>query len=70
MAGRFWRFYELMNRGIRTFTGPAQVGAGYDEGPEVRPADPQCPMCAKPMSAHEISRNAGQYRPTRVRCPR
>ncbi len=69
MGERFWRFYELMNRGIRTFTGPAQIGAGYDEGPDVRPADPPCPMCAQAMSEHTISRSGGQYHATRVRCP-
>ncbi|GAB2530898.1 hypothetical protein [Paramicrobacterium agarici] len=70
MGERFWRFYELMNRGIRTFTGPAQIGAGYAEGPDVRPADPACPMCSELMSLHTIRRSNDQYHATRVLCPR
>ncbi|SEC00216.1 hypothetical protein SAMN04489806_2342 [Paramicrobacterium humi] len=66
----FWGFYELFNRGVRTFTGPAQVGAGYDEGPDVRPADPDCPMCGRAMSQHRIERSGGQYTATRLHCPR
>lgn len=69
MTTRFWRFYELMNRGIRTFTGPAQVGAGYVEGPDVRPTDPTCPLCTKLMSLHAITRSDDQYRATRMTCP-
>lgn len=69
MAGRFWRIYETFNRGVRTFTGPAQLGAGYDEAPEVRPTDPACPICHAPMSAHVIQRTADQRTSTRLICP-
>ncbi|NYD68682.1 hypothetical protein [Agromyces atrinae] len=68
MAGGFWRFYEKANSVVRFFTGPAQVGAGYDEGPEVRPADPACPICTQAMSLHRIERHTDD-RPTRLHCP-
>ena len=43
MADRFWRFYDKANAIVRTFTGPAQVGIGRPEAPEVRPSDPGLP---------------------------
>ncbi|MEJ3403975.1 hypothetical protein WDJ51_04460 [Rathayibacter sp. YIM 133350] len=69
MAGRFWRFYEKANDVVRTFTGPAAVGIGRPEEPEVRPADPDCPLCGKPMSLHRIERHANQRIPTKLHCP-
>ena len=70
MAGGFWRFYEMFNRGVCTFTGPAQIGAGHDEKPEVRSTDPACPICHARMSAHVVERTADQRTSTRLICPR
>ena len=65
----FWAFYEKANRVVRTFTGPADIGAGHPEGPDVRPSDPSCPLCGAPMSAHVIERPVGQRESTRLNCP-
>lgn len=69
MKQAFWRFYRAWNRVVYTFTGPAQIGAGYAEGPDVRPSDPDCPMCGAAMSTHRLERSSGQYTPTRLHCP-
>ena len=69
MAGRFWRFYEKANDVVRTFTGPAQLGAGHPEGPDIRPADPACPICGQPLSLHRIERTADSRTSTRFYCP-
>jgi hypothetical protein len=69
MAGKFWRFYEKANDVVRTFTGPADIGAGHPEGPDIRRADRACPLCGAPMTEHTIER-VGDYRTsTRVHCP-
>ncbi|MEL4319921.1 hypothetical protein WJX64_12970 [Leifsonia sp. YIM 134122] len=69
MGSRFWRFYEKANDVVRTFTGPAQVGIGRPEGPDIRPADPSCPLCHHPMSEHRIERSSDQRVPTQLYCP-
>jgi len=69
MAGRFWRFYERANDVVRTFTGPAQLGAGHPEGPDIRRADAACPMCGKPLDQHVIERFADSRTSTRIHCP-
>ncbi|WP_419817579.1 hypothetical protein [Glaciibacter flavus] len=69
MADRFWRFYDKANAIVRTFTGPAQVGIGRPEAPEVRASDPDCPICHRPMSQHRIERFADPRTPTRMHCP-
>ncbi|MEO8908197.1 MAG: hypothetical protein ABI310_08985 [Microbacteriaceae bacterium] len=69
MADRFWRWYEKANAIVRTFTGPAQIGAGYTEAPDVRSGDYACPMCGKSMSVHIIERSTNQITPTRMSCP-
>ncbi|MGA0568387.1 hypothetical protein ACO2Q7_13730 [Rathayibacter sp. KR2-224] len=69
MAPRFWDFYERFNRVVRTFTGPAQLGAGHPEGPDVRRNDASCPLCGEPMTAHSVLRPADQRTATRLVCP-
>lgn len=69
VAGRFWQFYERANNVVRFFTGPAQIGAGRPEGPDIRPADPDCPLCGKPLSRHQIHRAVDIRTSTRLRCP-
>jgi len=70
VAGRFWHWYEQANRVVRFFTGPAQIGAGYVEEPDVRTTDHACPMCGAALSTHTIQRSANQITPTRMICPR
>jgi hypothetical protein len=69
VADGFWRFYSKANRVVRTFTGPAQLGAGHPEAPDVRSTETACPICGAPMSAHEVIRNGGQRESTRLYCP-
>jgi hypothetical protein len=69
LADRFWRWYEKANAVVRTFTGPAQLGAGYEEKPDVRSPEAACPLCGKPMSEHTVIRATGQYTATRLTCP-
>ena len=71
MAKGFWSFYQKANAVVRTFTGPAQIGAGHPEGPDVRRADAACPICGKPMTEHTVLRGDGrdQREPTRLVCP-
>jgi len=66
----FWSFYQKANAVVRTFTGPAQIGAGHPEDPEVRRPDAGCPICGKPMNTHTVLRSADQREPTRLVCPR
>jgi len=68
-AKGFWGFYQKANRVVRTFTGPADIGAGHPEAPEVRRTDARCPICGQPMAAHEVQRAADQLTPTRLVCP-
>ncbi|GAA4159261.1 hypothetical protein GCM10022286_13360 [Gryllotalpicola daejeonensis] len=65
----FWGFYQKANRIVRTFTGPADIGAGHPEAPEVRSAAAKCPICGNPMSAHTVLRADDQREPTRLVCP-
>lgn len=65
---RFWDFYERANRVVRTFTGPAQLGAGHPEEP-VRRTDAACPLCGAPMSRHVVERPGGQREASRLVCP-
>lgn len=69
MSDRFWRWYEKANDIVRTFTGPAQIGAGHPEPPDIRPTDPDCPLCNTPLSRHEIIRAGDGHTPTRLICP-
>ncbi len=69
MAKGFWSFYQKANAVVRTFTGPADIGAGHAEAPEVRRADAGCPICGQPMSAHQVVRHSDQHEPTRLVCP-
>jgi hypothetical protein len=48
VARGFWNLYERFNKAVRTFTGPAQLGAGHPETPDVRRADAPCPICDSP----------------------
>lgn len=68
-AKGFWSFYQKANRVVRTFTGPAQIGAGHPESPEVRSASAPCPICGRPMTEHEVLRADDQREPTRLVCP-
>ena len=65
----FWGFYQKANRVVRSFTGPAQIGAGHAEEPEVRRADAACPICGRPMTSHTVLRADDQREPTRLVCP-
>ena len=69
MARGFWNLYENFNKVVRTFTGPAELGAGHPEEPEVRRADAACPLCGAPMTEHVIQRTADQRTATRLICP-
>lgn len=69
MGRGFWDFYERANNVIRTFTGPADIGAGHPEAPEVRSTEAPCPLCGAPMSAHRFERGHDQRQPTRLVCP-
>jgi hypothetical protein len=69
MSRRRWAIYEKANAIVRTFTGPAQVGIGRPEAPEVRPTDPACPLCGRPMSLHRIERSSDQRVATQLHCP-
>lgn len=69
MARTFWRLYERFNAGVRTFTGPAQLGAGHPEGPDLRLADAPCPLCGTPMTAHSVLRSDDQRTASRLVCP-
>jgi hypothetical protein len=69
-AKGFWSFYQKANRVVRTFTGPAQIGAGHPEAPDVRnTAAAKCPICGNPMSEHTVLRADDQREPTRLVCP-
>jgi hypothetical protein len=63
-------FWNHWNRFTYRFTGAAQVGVGRgkSEAPYQPPADPNCPLCGRPMSEHRIERGAGRVS-TRVHCP-
>ena len=69
MARGFWNWYEKFNRVVRTFTGPAQLGAGHPEGPDVRRADAPCPICGSPMTLHTVLRATDQRTASRLVCP-
>ncbi|WP_240978326.1 hypothetical protein [Planctomonas sp. JC2975] len=64
-----WNWYEKFNNVVRTFTGPAQLGAGHPEGPDVRRTDAACPLCHAPMNAHSVERPADQRTASRLVCP-
>jgi hypothetical protein len=69
VGARFWRIYEKANAVVRTFTGPAQLGAGYDEAPVEQGIDRGCPICGVAMSRHELVRSDDQRTSTRLICP-
>ncbi|MFD1721949.1 hypothetical protein [Amnibacterium endophyticum] len=58
-----------LDRSLLPFLGPAQVGVGYAEAPEVRRTDAPCPLCGAPMDRHEVIRSADPARATRLVCP-
>ena len=69
MARGFWNWYEKFNAVVRTFTGPAQLGAGHAEAPEQRRIDAPCPLCGRSMAAHSVLRSADQHTASRLVCP-
>ncbi len=69
MAREHWSWYEKFNRVVRTFTGPAQLGAGHPEAPDVRRPDAACPLCGAPMTEHVVERSADQHTASRLVCP-
>lgn len=69
MAGRFQRWYTRWNDRLIRFAGPAQLGAGRPEGPDVRSAAAPCPICGRPMTEHSVLRSDGQRDATRLVCP-
>ena len=66
---KFWNWYERFNAVVRTFTCPAQLGAGHPEGPDVRRADTPCPLCGAPMTAHSVLQSDDQRTASRLVCP-
>jgi hypothetical protein len=69
MAGRFMDWYARANLSLIRVAGPAQLGAGHPEGPDVRSAGAPCPICGQPMTAHTVARPGGQRDATRLICP-
>ena len=69
MAGRFMDWYARANRSLIRLAGPAQLGAGHPEGPDVRHAGAPCPICGRPMTSHTVARSDGQRDATRLICP-
>lgn len=67
--GRARRWARGLDRSLLPWMGPAQVGAGYVEAPEVRRADAPCPICGAPMDRHEVVRSDYPARATRLVCP-
>ena len=62
-------WYSRWNERLVRVAGPAQLGAGYKEGPDLRsPASP-CPICGSPMTEHTVLRSEGQRDATRLVCP-
>ncbi len=70
MSDRLRRWYFRVNDAMRPYLGPAQLGAGHPEGPDVRSADAPCPICHAPLSQHIVERPAGQRDATRLFCPK
>lgn len=62
-------FFNHLNRWVYPLAGPAQIGIGRPEEPYVPPADPQCPICGKPMVDHHRSPGTASIA-TRLYCPR
>jgi hypothetical protein len=64
-----WNWYEKFNNVVRTFTGPAQLGAGHPEGPDIRRTDAACPLCGASMTSHTVLRSSDQRTSSRLVCP-
>lgn len=60
-------FFNRLNRIVYSYAGPADVGLGRAEEPYVQAADPQCPICGKPMALHDIDRSGER---TQLHCPK
>ena len=69
MSGSFMRWYTRMNEKLISVAGPAQLGAGHPEGPDLRSAESPCPICGRPMTEHTVLRPEGQRDATRLVCP-
>ena len=69
MAGGFLGWYARVNEKLIRVAGPAQLGAGHPEGPDVRSAGAACPICGAPMTEHTVLRADGQRDATRLICP-
>lgn len=69
MSGSFMRWYSRMNEKLISVAGPAQLGAGHPEGPDLRSAASPCPICGRPMTEHTVLRPEGQRDATRLVCP-
>lgn len=63
-------FWNRVNQLIYPIAGPAQIGIGVGkrEAPYVPPANPVCPICARPMADHSLRRGDAST-PTYVTCP-
>lgn len=59
--------WAKVNRFLYPHIGPAQLGAGYDEGPVRAAVDPLCPVCSKPLAEHRVQRGEGTR--TFLNCP-
>lgn len=69
MSGSFMRWYSRVNEKLINVAGPAQLGAGHPEGPDLRSAASPCPICARPMTEHTVLRPEGQRDASRLVCP-
>jgi ribosomal protein S27AE len=59
-------FFNKLNRIVYSFMGPAHVGTGRTEEPDVVLPDPRCPLCGQLMASHTIDRSGER---TQLHCP-
>lgn len=69
MGERKRSWYDRWNALLIRKMGPAQIGAGHPEGPDDRTIDRPCPICAQPLSLHNVVRPSGQVRSSTLVCP-
>ncbi|MFE4949155.1 hypothetical protein ACFQ9V_03520 [Leifsonia sp. NPDC056665] len=69
MSGRFAQWYASWNAKLIRVAGPAQLGAGHPEGPDLRSPAAPCPICRHPMTEHSVLRPEGQRDASRLVCP-
>ncbi|MET4783523.1 hypothetical protein [Glaciihabitans sp. UYNi722] len=65
MASRI-PWWDRLNRALFPYIGPPPLGP-FNQAPLPSTQAKPCPMCGRPMSAHDIERREG--RPTQIHCP-